>query len=146
MGIVKDLQGQRFGRLVAIKAVGLDSSRNVVTWGFLGARGRNRTDDLPLTRRLLWPTELHGRDRGQTGRWHLHRQLTAGGQMVGEGRRALQRWAEDRRSVAAGSWPWARTGRPSRISMVLRSAAWDPATVVIGPAWAVGAMRRLGTG
>src|SRR3954454_21636023 len=25
------------------------------------ARGRNRTDDLPLTRRLLWPTELHGR-------------------------------------------------------------------------------------
>ena len=33
MGIVKDLQGQRFGRLVAIKAVGLDSSRNVV-WEF----------------------------------------------------------------------------------------------------------------
>jgi hypothetical protein len=33
VGIVKDLQGQRFGRLVAIKAVGLDSSRNVV-WEF----------------------------------------------------------------------------------------------------------------
>src|SRR4051794_28859349 len=27
-----------------------------------GARCRNRTDDLPLTRRLLWPTELSGRN------------------------------------------------------------------------------------
>jgi hypothetical protein len=32
----------------------------------LGARGRNRTDDLPLTRRLLWPTELRGRGRKNT--------------------------------------------------------------------------------
>ena len=30
------------------------------------AHGGIRTHDLPLTRRLLWPTELHGRDRHET--------------------------------------------------------------------------------
>jgi hypothetical protein len=31
-----------------------------VTWTSERARGRTRTDDLTLTRRLLWPTELLG--------------------------------------------------------------------------------------
>src|SRR3954451_10583676 len=33
----------------------------------LGAPGRNRTDDISLTRRVLWPTELQGRAAQHSG-------------------------------------------------------------------------------
>ena len=44
----------------ALDVSGRAAQQLALTCEFVGARGRLRTDDLTLTRRLLWPTELLG--------------------------------------------------------------------------------------
>jgi hypothetical protein len=51
---------------VAVTAGIVDLGDRIVPGGD-GAPGRNRTDDISLTRRVLWPTELQGRGPQHSG-------------------------------------------------------------------------------